>query len=159
MLLAAVSQTGLLLALQWYHIILATLFASVCILLMLVILLQRGRGVGLAGAFGGAGGVSALGAKTGDILTWVTMILAAVFVLLAIGLNYVFVQVAPRPVAPAIQPTGTGAPPPPPAGGAPAAPWVGDAFGAMTPAGPITSELAERLLLGDPAEWPRPTVG
>ena len=33
------------------------------LLLIFIILLQRGRGGGLAGAFGGAGGQSALGTK------------------------------------------------------------------------------------------------
>ena len=69
----------LLLAVEWYHIILATLFALVCVLMILVILLQRGRGSGLAGAFGGAGGSSHLGAKTGDVLTLVTLGLAIVY--------------------------------------------------------------------------------
>ncbi len=156
MVLAAVLMTGMTLALAWYHIILATLFASICILLMLVILLQRGRGVGLAGAFGGAGGVSALGAKTGDILTWVTMVLAAVFVLLAIGLNYVFVQATPRPVGGELEPAGGAPVTPPPAGGAPAAPWADGEFGAAaTPDGGLPFDVAERLLLGDAADGPR----
>ncbi len=62
----------------------------VCCVLMFVILLQRGRGGGLAGAFGGAGGTSAFGAKTGDVFTWITVCLAAVFLLLAIVGNFVF---------------------------------------------------------------------
>jgi len=46
--------------------------------LILIVLIQRGRGGGLSGAFGGlAGGV--LGSKTGDFLTWVTVGLAVVF--------------------------------------------------------------------------------
>ncbi len=63
-------------------------------LLMLVILLQKGRGGGLAGAFGGGGGSSAFGAKTGDVFTWITVVVAAVFILLAIGANFVFDQSA-----------------------------------------------------------------
>jgi preprotein translocase subunit SecG len=81
----------MILGMSWFHPILATLFATVAVLLMLVILLQRGRGVGLSGAFGGAGGHSTLGARTGDVLTWVTMIGAGLFVLLAVGLNYAFI--------------------------------------------------------------------
>ena len=80
----------------WYHSILATLFAMACLILMGVILLQRGRGVGLAGAFGGAGGHTTFGSKTGDVLTWVTVVMAACVLLGAVVLNYVFV---PPPVA------------------------------------------------------------
>lgn len=79
----------------WYHTILAILFAFVAIFLMLVILLQRGKGVGLAGAFGGAGGHSAFGSKTGDVLTWATIVIAGFFLLFAVLLNYVFVPQKP----------------------------------------------------------------
>lgn len=76
----------------WYHPVLAVLFAFVAVFLILVILLQRGRGVGLAGAFGGGGGVqTAFGAKTGDFLTWATIIIALMLLLFAVVLNYVFV--------------------------------------------------------------------
>lgn len=51
--------------------------------LMLIILLQRGRGGGLAGAFGGAGGQSAFGTKAGDVFTWITVVTATIWVLLA----------------------------------------------------------------------------
>jgi len=64
-------------------IFLATLFSIVCILLVIVVLLQKGRGVGLSGAFGGAG-QSAFGTRTGDVFTWVTIILVAVFLLLSV---------------------------------------------------------------------------
>lgn len=52
------------------------------ILLMFVILLQRGRGGGLAGAFGGLGGQSAFGTKAGDVFTRITIVLAVVWVVL-----------------------------------------------------------------------------
>lgn len=74
----------------WVDIIAAMFFGFLALLLMGVILLQRGRGVGLAGAFGGAGGNTAFGAKTGDVLTWVTVILASVFLLTAVLFNYQF---------------------------------------------------------------------
>ena len=91
----------------WYHNILATVFALVAVLLMGVILLQRGRGVGLSGAFGGAGGHTAFGAKTGDVLTWATIIIAVVLLTLTIILNFVFVarpaiQTAPPPPVPTL---------------------------------------------------------
>jgi preprotein translocase subunit SecG len=53
------------------------------LLLIFIILLQRGRGGGLAGAFGGAGGQSALGTKAGDVFTKITVGLAVFWVFLA----------------------------------------------------------------------------
>ncbi len=102
----------------WYHAILAVLFAFIAILLMIVILLQRGRGVGLSGAFGGAGGQSAFGAKTGDFLTWVTVTMAIVFLMFTIALNYVFRPAKPvAAMPPPVLPTETPAPADTPAGG------------------------------------------
>lgn len=121
---------------MWFHSILATLFALLAVLLIGVILLQRGKGVGLSGAFGGAGGHTAFGAKTGDVLTWATIVIAVVMLLFAIILNYVFVPLTPPgpptmaapmsapPVSPTGQPAETpadsttpteGTPSPPPA--------------------------------------------
>lgn len=81
---------NLLAQMSWGQWLLAATIISICLLLMLVILLQKGRGGGLAGAFGGGGGSSAFGAKTGDVFTWITVVVAAVFILLAIGANFVF---------------------------------------------------------------------
>jgi preprotein translocase subunit SecG len=50
-------------------------------LMMIVILIQRGKGGGLAGAFGGAGGSSAFGSRAGDAFTKITLYMAAVWVL------------------------------------------------------------------------------
>lgn len=43
------------------------------IFLMLVILIQRGKGGGLAGAFGAVGGSSAFGTRAGDTMTKITV--------------------------------------------------------------------------------------
>ncbi|WP_238537539.1 preprotein translocase subunit SecG [Zavarzinella formosa] len=51
-------------------------------LLMLTILIQRGKGGGLVGAFGGAGGSSAFGSKAGDAFTRITLIMAGIWVFL-----------------------------------------------------------------------------
>lgn len=51
------------------------------LLLMLVILIQRGKGGGLAGAFGGAGGSSPFGSRAADQFVKITLWLAAVWVL------------------------------------------------------------------------------
>jgi preprotein translocase subunit SecG len=63
------------------------LFILVSLVLILIILIQKGRGGGLASAFGGMGGNTAFGAKTGDVLTWATSIIFGVFLLLAVALN------------------------------------------------------------------------
>lgn len=105
----------------WYHGILATLFGFAALALIGVILLQRGKGVGLSGAFGGAGGHTAFGAKTGDVLTWITIVGAVVVLGGAVVLNYIFVPYTPfsataaqpAPVLPAVPTEGTSTPVPP----------------------------------------------
>jgi preprotein translocase subunit SecG len=52
------------------------------IFLICLVLIQRGKGGGLAGAFGGAGGSSAFGTKAGDIFTRITMITAGVWIVM-----------------------------------------------------------------------------
>jgi preprotein translocase subunit SecG len=52
--------------------------------LILLVLIQRGRGGGLTGALGGAGGQSAFGTKAGDVFTRITVIVAACWILLCI---------------------------------------------------------------------------
>ncbi len=58
------------------------LHAFVGLILIGVILLQRGRGGGLAGAFGGMGGQSAFGTKAGDVFTKITIYLATSWIIL-----------------------------------------------------------------------------
>jgi preprotein translocase subunit SecG len=64
-----------------------TLMIVVAVFLIMLILIQKGRGGGLASAFGGGGGNTAFGSKTGDVLTWATSVVFAVFLLLCITLN------------------------------------------------------------------------
>ena len=73
----------MLAALTWGQWLTTVMFLAICVLLILVILLQKGRGGGLAGAFGGVGGHSAFGAKTGDVFTWITVALTFLFILMA----------------------------------------------------------------------------
>lgn len=54
------------------------------VFLILVVLVQRGRGGGLTGALGGAGGQSAFGAKAGDTFTKITVVMAVFWILLCI---------------------------------------------------------------------------
>lgn len=62
---------------------LSILGSFVSIVLIGIILLQRGRGGGLVGALSGLGGQSAFGTKAGDIFTRITIGIAAVWVILA----------------------------------------------------------------------------
>jgi preprotein translocase subunit SecG len=66
-----------------------SVFILICVILILLILIQKGRGGGLASAFGGAGGQTAFGSKTGDVLTWATSVVFAVFVVFAVLLNLI----------------------------------------------------------------------
>jgi preprotein translocase subunit SecG len=58
------------------------------IFLVGLVLIQRGKGGGLAGAFGGMGGSSAFGAKAGDVFTKVTIRTAVVWFVLNMSLVY-----------------------------------------------------------------------
>ncbi len=56
------------------------------VFLICLVLIQRGKGGGLAGAFGGMGGSSAFGTKAGDVFTWTTVVTACVWFLIAMRL-------------------------------------------------------------------------
>ena len=62
---------------------LLTLLMIVGLFLIAVILLQRGRGGGLAGAFGGLGGQSAFGTRAGDTFTGITVGTVVFWIILA----------------------------------------------------------------------------
>ncbi len=60
--------------------ILITLYVVICVALVVVILLQSGKGSGLSGIFGsGGGGQTIFGARAGDVMTKTTTILAICF--------------------------------------------------------------------------------
>ena len=74
---------------NWFFL-LALIFVAVSVAMILIILVQRPQGGGLAGAFGGAGGGGAdtvFGGRVGDALTWATVIAFIVFLTLAVTLN------------------------------------------------------------------------
>ena len=74
-----------LLALGWLHYAFSIPLALLSIFLSLVILVQRGRGGGLTGALGGMGGQSAFGTKAGDLFTRITIVVAALWILLSMA--------------------------------------------------------------------------
>lgn len=63
--------------------ILNTLLVLMSFFLICLVLIQRGKGGGLAGAFGGVGGSSAFGTKAGDTFTRITVVTALIWILLA----------------------------------------------------------------------------
>jgi preprotein translocase subunit SecG len=73
-----------ILAVSFIMNVVAVLFVLCCVTLILIILIQKGRGGGLSAAFGGAMASGILGSKTGDFLTWVTIVLVGVFLTLAV---------------------------------------------------------------------------
>ncbi len=84
-----------LLAVSFVMNVVAVLFVLCCVVLILIILIQKGRGGGLSAAFGGAMASGILGSKTGDFLTWVTIVAVGVFLTLAVVLAKFY-----RPAAP-----------------------------------------------------------
>ena len=93
----------------WFFI-LTLLFILVSGAMILIILVQRPQGGGLAGAFGGAGGGgtdSVFGGRVGDALTVITVIAFVTYLSLAISLNKVpirSVQATPAQTTPAVSP-------------------------------------------------------
>ncbi len=140
----------------WGQGFLTVAMITVCGFLMLVILIQRGRGSGLVGAFGGGGGSAAFGAKTGDVLTWITVVVAGLFLLLAVVSNYAFDQ---SPQASAAGPAtatlpgptdpGSGATPSAPGGGSPISGGAQD--GEAAGAGSTNSDPSGAEPAADPA--------
>ena len=71
--------------------LLTILFLVVSVCLVLIILVQRPQGGGLAQAFGGGGGGTdtAFGGRTGDALTYATVTAFGLYLVLAIALNII----------------------------------------------------------------------
>ena len=67
--------------------IIAGLFLLCCVVLVLMVLIQKGKGGGLSSAFAGGMASGILGSKTGDVLTWITIGVVGFFLLAALVLN------------------------------------------------------------------------
>ena len=68
----------------------AVLYVLVCFVLILVILLQQGKGGDIANAFGGGGSQAAFGARSGaTVLSRATTVCAVLFLLGALALGII----------------------------------------------------------------------
>ena len=77
----------------------ATLHVIVCIILVLVVLLQSGKGADLAGAFGGGATQTAFGSRgPASFLSKMTTIAAIIFMLTSIGLSMISTKKASKSV-------------------------------------------------------------
>lgn len=117
-------------------ILLTILHISACLFLILVVLLQQGRGGGLGSAFGGATTQQVFGGRgAGNLLTRLTSLFAAVFMCTSVGLAYLAsagdIKLRAIPTRSSVNTTQTTAlplpsaplgPPAAPSDGAPAAP-------------------------------------
>lgn len=92
-----------LLAVSFIMTVVAVIWFICALSLILVILIQKGRGGGLSGALGGGIASGILGSKTGDFLTWVTIVLVGIFLTLSVALAKFY--------KPTISDFGEGAPP------------------------------------------------
>ncbi len=81
--------------LRWLIGPLTVVLILLSLFLILLVLIQRGKGGGLSGAFGGAGGSSAFGSRAGDTFTRVTIIVAAIWLLLVMLLIKIVPQMPP----------------------------------------------------------------
>jgi len=80
-------QVNPVLAAGFVMSILATIFVIGSVVLILVVLIQKGKGGGLSGAFAGGMASGILGSKTGDVLTWITISVASLFIIVALVLD------------------------------------------------------------------------
>ena len=73
-----------LLAVSFIMNVVMVLFIICSVVLILIILIQKGKGGGLSGAFGGGAVSGILGSKAKEPLTWFTVFLVVVFMTFAI---------------------------------------------------------------------------
>ncbi len=102
-----------ILAAGFFMNVLLVVWILCSVALILIVLIQKGKGGGLSGAFGGGMATNILGANTKKPLTWFTIGMVVVFLFLAILLAKFYPQsgVAGISPAPVSQPITPGAPP------------------------------------------------
>ena len=101
-----------MLAVSFIMNVIAVIFLMSAVVLILLILIQKGKGGGLSGALAGGAVSGLLGSKTKEPLTWITIALVGVFLTLAVvmakfykpGISDFGAGQTPRPTVPAEQP-------------------------------------------------------
>jgi preprotein translocase subunit SecG len=103
------------------HSVFTGIYVLVCLVLLLVVLLQQGKGGDIASAFGGSSSQAAFGARAGaTLLTRVTTVAAVLFMLGALALAVIWERGTSSSVLggvsiPKAQQTAPAKPPQPPA--------------------------------------------
>jgi len=109
------------------RLVLTIIHITVCLALILIVLLQRGKGASMGAAFGGSSQTvfGSTGATT--FLSKITAAAAIVFMLTSLGLAFLFGQGSPTSIMEGVAPTQQQAPAPQAGGQAPpAAPAQGN---------------------------------
>jgi preprotein translocase subunit SecG len=136
------------------RLFLGSMLVLTSLFLILLVLVQRGRGGGLAGALGGMGGQSAFGTKAGDLFTRITVGVAAFWIILCLlATNLLGRQQsllsselgggAPQATAPMTPTQPMTSPQPPADGGGPDAPADTPLSLPATPAGEAGNDAAK----------------
>ena len=109
-----------------------------CLGLIVIVLLQAGKGGGLSGAFGASAVESSLGAGASDVLKKATTVMAVMFMLTSLSLAFVTAQRSASVVKDTVKPSQ-----PIPAQNAPATPDVEKSPLGETPKGTLQKILKE----------------
>jgi len=140
---------------QIAYIALVTLYVVVCCFLVLVVLVQQGRGADIAGAFGGGGTQTAFGARGATTLLHKLTTGAFIgFIVLSLGLTLVQARQKPSVIKGTPQKITTTGVFPKPAEPAPAGQPSGAAPAAAAPAQPAPDAKAAPAAPGQPAPPP-----
>jgi preprotein translocase subunit SecG len=99
---------------MFLHYLVTFVYVTVCLVLLMVILLQQGRGGDIASAFGGSSSQTAFGARAGaTLLTRITTVTAVLFMLGAVVLGVMWQRTGGTSVVGGKAPVSTPATPAP----------------------------------------------
>lgn len=86
------------------RLILTIIHVAVCLALILIVLLQRGKGASMGAAFGGSSQTVFGSAGATTFLSKITAAAAIVFMLTSLGLAFLFGQGAPSSIMKGVEP-------------------------------------------------------